>query len=189
MPHIDARKKQHMELINITLSKKKITLAIIGSLLFVVLGLLFTAFPDRFTTLLIRNVLLIRLIGIIATLFFGFVLITLTRKVFFDKNLGIIINEEGIIDNSSFVGVGLIKWEDITSIEKSKVSSTNFLLIKVKNPEHYINTPNRIKSNLLKANYKSYGTPISISSNFVRCSFAQLENIILNSFEKYRMNH
>lgn len=178
-----------LEPISITLSKKKIALSIIGSLSFVVLGILFTIFPDTFTTILIKNILLIRFIGIIAVLFFGFALITLIRKILFDKSLGIFINEEGIIDNSSFVSVGLIKWEDITSIEKSKVRSTSFLLIKVKNSEYYINTPNRIKSNLLKANYKSYGTPISISANFVSCSFAQLENIILNSFEKYRMNH
>ncbi len=170
-------------------SNKKFILWTIGGGIFVVLGILFIFSPDKFITLLIKNTLLIRLIGIIAVIFFGFALIILTKKVLFDKNLGIIINEEGIIDNSSFVGVGLIKWEDITSIEKSKVRSTYFLLINVKNPKYYINTPNRIKSNLLKANYKSYGTPISISANFISCSFAQLENIILNSFEKYRMNH
>lgn len=177
-----------METINISLSKKKILLFIFGSLVFVILGILFTIFPDKFTTLLIRNILLIRLIGIIAVLFFGFALITLTRKVLFDKNLGIIINEKGIIDNSSFVAVGLIKWEDIISIEKSKVRSTNFLLIKVKKPENYIDNQNPIKSKLLKANYKSYDTPISISSNFISCNFNQLEKLILNRFEQYKMN-
>lgn len=183
------KEKQNMEVINITLSKKKTTLLIIGSLSFVVLGILFVIIPETFTSFLIRSIFLIRLVGTVGVLFFGFALITILKKFLFDDNLGIIINEKGIIDNSSFVSVGLIKWEDIISIEKSRVGSTRFLLIKVKNPENYINVPNRIKSNLLKANYKSYGTPISISANFVSCSFDQLENIILNSFEKYRMNH
>lgn len=152
----------------------------------VVLGVLFTIFPYKFTTILIKNILLIRLIGIIAVLFFGFVLITLIRKVLFDKNLGIIINEKGIFDNSSFVAVGLIKWDDIISIKKRKVGKTSFLLIDVKNPENYIRTSNKIKSNLLKANYRSYGTPISISSNFINCDFVELEKYILNGFKLYK---
>ncbi|UKB85377.1 hypothetical protein LF887_07055 [Chryseobacterium sp. MEBOG06] len=170
-------------------SNKKFLSLTIGSLIFTILGVLFIILPDVFITRLINNVILIQFIGILAMLFFGFALFTMIKKKIFDKNIGIIVNEEGIIDNSSFVGVGLIKWEDVISIEKSNVASTNFLLIKVKNPEYYINISTGIKSKLLAGNYKSYGTPISISSNFISCSFTQLEDIILNSFEKFKMNN
>lgn len=176
-----------METINIKLSKSKIALSIIASLLFIIFGISFIINPYKFTTILIKNILLIRLIGIITILFFGLALITLVRKLLFDKNLGIIINEEGIIDNSSFVGVGLIRWEDIISIEKRKVGSTRFLLIFINNPELYITKSNKIKARLLRANFTSYGTPISISSNFVNYSFTKLEVTILNSFEKYKV--
>ncbi|MEJ5106674.1 STM3941 family protein [Chryseobacterium sp. MYb328] len=169
-------------------SNKKVLLSIIGCLVFVILGILFIVVPHIFITRLINNTLLIQFIGLVAVFFFGFILIIMVKKRLFDKNMGIIVNEEGIIDNSSFVGVGLIKWDDIISIEKSNVASVNFLFIKVKNPEGYINISNGIKSKLLKANYRSYGTPISISSNFVYCNFTQLEDMILSSFEKYRMN-
>ncbi|SHG41410.1 STM3941 family protein [Chryseobacterium vrystaatense] len=171
-------------------SNKKFLLSIIGSLIFTILGVAFIIVPHVFITHLINNIALIRVIGILSVLFFCFVLFTMIKKRLLDKNIGIIVNEEGIIDNSSFVGVGFIKWEDIISIEKSNVASTNFLLIKVKNPEYYINiSTGALKSKLLNGNYKSYGTPISISSNFISCSFTQLEEIILSSFEKFRMNN
>ncbi|WP_343681325.1 STM3941 family protein [Chryseobacterium arthrosphaerae] len=178
-----------METKVIKVSNKKFLLLLIGSLIFTIFSILFIMIPNRFTTLLINNMILLQFIGTLGVFFFGFALLTMIRKRLLDKNMGIIINGEGIIDNSSFVGVGLIKWEDIVSIEKSNVLSTNFLLINVKNPETYINLSTGIKSKLLKGNDKSYGTPISISSNFVNCSFSQLEEVIMNSFEKYKMNN
>lgn len=178
-----------METKVIKFSNKKFLLLLAGSLLFIILGILFIIMPDAFITFLIKNTLFIQFIGVVAMLFFGSIMISMVRKRLLDKNMGIIVNEKGIMDNSSLVGVGLIKWEDIVSIEKSNVRSTNFLLINVKNPETYINTATGIKSKLLNANYKSYGTPISISSNFISCSFPELEEIILSGFENYKMNN
>ncbi len=175
-----------METKVIKLSNKKFFFSIIGSLIFVVLGIVFILIPKLFITFLVKNILFIQFFGILSVLFFGFILITLIQKKIFDKNIGIEINTEGIIDNSSFVSIGLIKWEDIVSIEKSNVMLTNFLLIKVKNPERYIKKAKGIKSKLLRGNYNSYGTPISISSNFIDCSFSHLEDVLLSSFEKYK---
>lgn len=175
-----------MEAKVIKLSNKKFLLSITGSSIFIVLGILFIIVPELFITFLVKNTLFINFFGVLSVFFFGFILVTLIKKRLFDKNIGIEVNEEGIIDNSSFVSIGLIKWEDIVSIEKSNVMSTHFLLINVKNPENYIKKAKGIKSKLLRGNYKSYGTPISISSNFINCNFAQLEDILLSSFEKYK---
>lgn len=175
-----------METKVIKLSNKKFLLSITGSSIFIVLGILFIIVPELFITFLVKNTLFIIFFGVLSVLFFGFILITLIQKRLFDKKIGIEVNAEGITDNSSFVSIGLIKWEDIVSIEKSNVMSTHFLLINVKNPENYIKKAKGIKSKLLRGNYKSYGTPISISSNFINCNFAQLEDILLSSFEKYK---
>lgn len=137
---------------------------------------------------MIQSIILIRIVGAISLSFFGLILFTLINKYFRDKDSGIIISKKGIIDNSSYVGVGLIKWEDIISIEQSMVNSTKFILIKTKNPKKYLNSPNLLKLKLQKANYNVYGTPISISANFVSCDFNQLEKLILNGFEQYKMN-
>lgn len=178
-----------MESIEIKISNKKFSLLVVGCLIFITLSILFIIKPDDFVTFLVRNTLFIKFAGILGLLFFGFALYSMIQKKILDGNIGIIINDEGIIDNSSFVSVGLIKWEDIVSIEKSNVVSTSFLLIKVKDPKKYIDATKGIKSKLLKGNYNSYGTPISISANFINCSFTQLENVILNSFENYKTNN
>ncbi len=178
-----------MKTIEFKISKKKTIFLVIAGMLFVIVSFLFLFFPHIFQSFLIGNLLLIRFIGLIGFLFFGFVLVLLIKKVFFGK-IGIIINEIGIIDNSSYVSVGVIKWEDIKSIEKREVASTRFLLIYVQNPKNYIDkNKNKIKIKLLKANNNSYGTPISISSNFIDCHFEILEETIRNSFSEYKKSN
>ena len=170
-------------------SNKKFLLLSAGSLMFTIFSILFIMIPNKFTTLLIRSTISIQFIGILGLSFFGLALFMIIKKKIFDKHIGIEINEEGIIDNSSFVGVGLIKWEDIISIDKRNVQSTRFLLINVRNPQHYISNSSRFKSKLLNGNYKVYGTPISISANFINCTFTQLEEIVLNNFERFKKNN
>jgi len=176
-----------METIEFKLSRKKFGLAIIISTLFVIACLLFIVYPQIFKSFLVNNIFLIRTIGIIGFLLFGFILTSMLFKKISDKNIGFAISEKGIFDNSSYVGVGLIKWEDIKGIRRKTVSSTIFLLIDIKNPEEYIeHSKSKIKRRLLIMNYRSYGTPISISSNFIDCDFNVLEEAITNSLSKYR---
>jgi hypothetical protein len=64
--------------------------------------------------------------------------------------------------------------------------STQFLLIKVSNPEDYIQKANQMKKLLLKQNLKTYGTPITITSVGLQCSFEDLEQMILESYNQNR---
>lgn len=96
----------------------------------------------------------------------------------FDNKPGLIINEQGILDNSSAVSGNLIKWEDITGFEIEQVKSTKFLLIFVKNPEFYLERVNMFKRFWMSSNEKFYGTPLSISSNSLKCNFDELITII-----------
>ncbi|CEJ71598.1 hypothetical protein BN1195_03947 [Chryseobacterium oranimense G311] len=174
-----------MNTIEIKSSKVKILLLILGSLGFVVLGTFFTVSPERFVSTIFRNSFFIRIAGILAMLFFGFSFFLLLKS-FLTKDFNLIINEVGIINNSSYVSVGLIKWEDITSIEKATVMSTSFLLINVKSPQKYINACNGLGKKILKANFKTYGTPISISSSTLSYNFDELEKVITKFYNEYR---
>src|SRR5690554_173781 len=176
-----------MESIEFKISNKKTYLLMVAGISFVIISILFIFFPHTFRSFLMNNIFVIRIVGIVGLSFFGYAIITMIKKVFLDRNLGIIINEDGITDNSSYAGVGLIKWKDIKTIRKNKVASTEFLLIDLKNPEEYITkNKSKIKQKLLNISYKSYGTPISISSNFIDCDFNVLEEAITNSLSKYR---
>jgi len=166
-----------MDKIEIPISKTKISFLLIGALIFVILGVLFLLTPDKFTTTIFRNPQIIRIVGIVAVLFFGAAGIYGLRKLF-DKSVGLTIDDYGITDNSNASSVGLIDWADIFEIKTEQVMSTRFLLIFVDNPDKYLERVNGFKRKLMKANMKMYGTPLSITSNTLRYDFSDLERLI-----------
>jgi hypothetical protein len=97
----------------------------------------------------------------------------------------LIINSEGIIDNSSGVSAGLVLWKDIIEITTSNVMNQKFLMFIVKNPEEYINRQNGIvKRKAMEMNYRSYGSPISISANTLDTNFEELYELLQRKFNK-----
>lgn len=175
-----------MKRIEIPLSKTKILLLVGGSVLFVVASLfLIFVLADQQTKL---NPMLIKVIGVVGMLFFGATGITAAKKLF-DNKMGMIIDENGITDNSSGVSIGLIKWADITSIKTEQVSSTKFLLIKVSNPDFYLSQAKGLKRKMMEANNKMYGTPVSMTSNGLKCTFDELEKLLQEHLNKYKTEH
>ena len=172
--------------IKIPLSKNKILLLFLGSLIFVVLGIWFLNDPEKFAHSVYRprSAEFIKIIGIVSVAFFGICGIFAFKKLF-DKKDGLIINENGITDNSSGTSIGLIKWTDIIGIGITQVYSQKFIMIEVSNPEYYIElNKNRIGKMAMKANYNKYGSPISISANSLKTDFAELKVLIENQYEK-----
>nr|WP_120233474.1 STM3941 family protein [Chryseobacterium sp. AG363] len=114
-----------MNTIEIKSSKTKLVLLVSGSLIFIILGVFLAVNPHKFASFIFRSVTFIRMVGIVAILFFGLCLIILIKSLL-TKKFNLIINEKGIIDNSSYVSVGLIFWNDINSIKRIDVVSTKF---------------------------------------------------------------
>lgn len=169
-----------LEQSEIKISKIKLGLMTIGSSIFILLGLWFITKPNQFDS---TNKILILIIGIASILFFGICLIFIIRKLF-DNSIGLTINEMGITDNSSGTSVGLIEWNDISEIQTTQIASTKFILIQTTNPDKYINrAKNSISRRAMKANYKMYGTPLSISSNTLQIKFDDLWKKIRNAHE------
>ena len=170
-----------MDKIEIPLSETKILLIIGGSMLFVVVGInMFTTdeysgFPPAF----------LKLIGIVAILFFGATGIYGIIKIF-DKNIGLTIDDDGIIDNSSGISVGRINWSDITRIETGEYEGTKFLLIYTTDPEYYIDKVNVFKRKWMEANNMIFGTPLAISSVSLKLKFKDLERLVYDKLQKHR---
>ena len=170
------------EQIEIPLSKNKLTLMLICSLIFISLGLWFVIKPPTISNPIIGNPTLILTVGIAAILFFGLCALFIAKKLP-DKTPGLIINNQGVTDNSSGVSVGLIPWDDIKEINVTNVANQKFLMLVVKNPDEYINRQKGfIKKKAMQMNYKSYGSPISISANGLKCNFNELFRILQNKF-------
>lgn len=129
---------------------------------------------------------MIQVIGVLATTFFGLAAVYGIVKLF-DKKAGLIVDENGITDNTNATSVGLILWEDIVGIEKMTESSQRFLIVHTVNPEKYIQKTNgRIRRMSLRTNYKLYGSPISIIAHSLQISVDDLEIMLQREFKKYR---
>ena len=177
-----------MDKIEIPLSKTKLLLGIGGSILFIVLGIWLFTHSNEFHNMplrILRNPTIIKIAGIAGVLFFGATGIFGIKKMF-ENNVGLLIDDNGIIDNTNASSVGLIKWSDITEIKTEQVMSTKFLLIYTKDPNGILAKVTGIKRKLMAGNLKMYGTPISITSNTLKYNFNELEKLLKDRLNKQR---
>lgn len=165
--------------IEIPLSRTKMTLTLLGALVFVLFGLWFLINPLKSNYPAFGNSNFIFIVGILSVIFFGIIAITIIRK-FLDKKAGLIISKDGLTDNSSGVSAGFIPWSDIQEITVTQVMNQKFLMIIVNNPQYYLDkVTNPIKRSAMKMNYKTYGSPISISSNALQTDFEELYRMLV----------
>lgn len=170
----------------IELSKKKILLLILGSCAFVVLGAWLLSLDEATiqSQPLFNNPMLVYGIGLVSIVFFGACGAFGIKKLF-DKKAGLVFNSSGVIDNSSGVSAGLIPWSEIVGAEIFEIHKQKTLIIKVRNPQQYIERGGRLKQALNKANYKMCGSPIAITSNALKINFSELLSLFHQYNQKY----
>jgi hypothetical protein len=171
--------------IEIPLSKTKMFLMVAGSIVLVVFGIILTISPATFISPFSRNPDLIRLSGIAGILFFGAAAIYGLRKLF-DKTLGLIVDDNGITDNTNASSAGLIEWADITEIRTQQIRSTKFILVFTSNPDKYLERAHGLKRKLMQANLMKYGTPLSIISNTLKLSYTEMEKLLNDKLNEQR---
>lgn len=161
------------ERIEIKLSKVKGILTFLGSVAFVVFSIWLINYADTHETV---NILFFELdpasvtvMSYVGLAFFGLVGLYIFYKLF-DSKPGLIIDKDGIHDNSNASSAHLIKWEQIKGLKIKKVMSTKFILIDIHTPEDFMQNFSGIKKKLMQGNYRMYGTPISIISNSLNCN-------------------
>ncbi len=93
-----------------------------------------------------------------------------------------IINADGILDNSSGISVGLIPWKTITFIKTFEVINSKFILIGVTNAEEIISRQGVFKKYWLRQSYKKYKTPISINPIMLKMKFEDLEKLLIDKW-------
>ena len=166
------------EQVIIPLSKTRILWLFLLSLLFVVLGLWFLLSPPDIKHPILGNSQLIFLTGLSSAFFFSIMAVMYLKKLF-QRSPGIIINSEGITDNSSGVAAGFIKWDDLEKISVMELRKQKLLMLYVHNPQYYISRQrNAIKRKIMQINHKSFATPISISTNGLHCKFDELYDLV-----------
>lgn len=170
----------------IEFSKKKIVLLIIGACVFAILGIWLLSL-DALTIQSQRRFndpLFVHGIGLVMIVFFGIAGVFGFKKLF-DKKPGLVLNSSGVIDNSSGVSAGLIPWMEILGAEIYEVHRQKFLIIKVRNPQKYIEQGGPLKQAFNQANYKMCGSPIAITSGALRVDFTELLLLFGEYKQKY----
>lgn len=163
-----------MKEIIIPFSKKKIIQLILGSIGFIAVCFWLIQIAETQTRYNPQFVIAVSILGV---LFFGSVGIVNLVK-FFERKQGLIINDEGIIDNSSAVCAGLIKWENITDVSITEVYRQKFITIHVNNAEEIIAKQSGLKKFFLGLNQDHYNSPVQLSTNALKCNFQELHDTI-----------
>jgi hypothetical protein len=162
------------ERIEIKLSKGKGILTLLAALTFVFVSIWLINFADNQTR---YDPFFVTVTGYVGMIFFGLAGLYIFYKLF-DSKPGLVIDKDGIYDNSSAAAGHFIEWGRITGLRVEQVMSTKFILIDIEKPEQFIDGANGIKKKLMWSTYKVYGTPISISSSTLNCNFEELFQIL-----------
>ncbi|GEM_PF-2151091 len=171
--------------IKIPLSNKKTTLGMIGCLFFIIISIWFILDPQKFLNFKRQNELIIIIVGIFGLLLFSMFLIFFIYKLF-EKDKGLFFKKEGFVDNSGGASAGYVKWEDVIELEETKVSNQRFILVLLKNPDDYVNKQKSlVKRKLMSSNNSIYGSPVQISTNFLKIQFDDLLELMNSQFELY----
>jgi hypothetical protein len=179
--------------IEIPLSKTKLAKLLVFSILFLIAGLWMIISNPQTTNPVFNSPIVKALASYGSTLMGLFGIYFFTKKLL-QKTPGLVLNEEGIYDNTSAFRFGLIPWSDISeiygqSVQASIASKQNFLTIGLEDPDKYISSePNILKRKLLIANAKGYGSPVHISTNGLMVNHNDLLELAREYFEKYKSN-
>jgi hypothetical protein len=170
----------------IALSKSKAVLIIVGSLAMVAAGAWLFSMDQKTITreMPIDDPLFIHGMGIAGIVFFSLTGIVGIRNLF-DKRPGLVLNASGIILNSSGGAAGFVPWSEITGAEIYEIHRQKMLIIKVRNPEEFIQRGNLLKRLVMRMSYKRCGSPIAISPNTLEINFQKL----LSTFEQYQQKY
>jgi hypothetical protein len=166
----------------IPLSKGKLALLLLGSIAFVAGSIWIWSIADSQTR---YNPLYMKGVAIAGVSFFGLCGIYGCIKVF-DGRPGLIVDDQGIVDNSSAVSAGRVPWEEIIGLRISEIAGQRILVIEVTDPQKYIERCGVFLRMLNAANTKMMGSPINISSNSLKVNFDDLVRRLTEAFERHR---
>jgi hypothetical protein len=170
----------------IELSKTKIVLFLLGASAFVALGIWMFSLDDASIRSQRRasDPTFVHGLGLAAIVFFGICGLYALKKLF-DGRPGLVFNNSGIVDNASSVSAGFIPWSEVVGAEIFEIQKQKLLIIKVRDPQEYIDRGSSLRRTLNKANYKMVGSPISISANTLAIKFSELASL----FDQYQRKY
>ena len=109
----------------------------------------------------------------------------LVLRKLFDKKPGLVLDEEGIFDNSSAASAGFIPWKDIAGFDVLTIQKQRMMVVRLVDPEKYIARGGTLRQMFNRINSKMSGSPISITSSTLRIGFDDMLALCNNYLQKY----
>ena len=166
----------------VPLSKVRISLILLGSVGFVALGCWLWPHADSDPH---HSPLYVKAVAAAAIAFFSVCGLFALFKLF-DRSPGLVIDAQGIIDNSSGLSAGRIPWSDIRGLHVTVVQRRKFLCVQVDDPDKYVQRASFLKRQLVRMNAKYFGGPILISTVALSTDFDELLRVATESLERHR---
>ncbi|GIP41205.1 hypothetical protein J31TS4_44850 [Paenibacillus sp. J31TS4] len=154
-------------------SRKKSFGLLVSALVFVLLGILLTA-----VGLGEEESAAIAGIGIICTLFFGFCLAYLLLR-FIRRTPSLVVDDEGIVDQSSAIGGGRIRWDEMEDLKLYVFMNQAFIGIRLHDPESFLDRQGTWKRLLMKANRRMVDAPVNIAQTAVALPLDELYELLV----------
>lgn len=150
------------------------------SLIFVAIGTLFLSLSINEK---VGETIWLMIIGILTVVFFGFCFIYYLN-VLIKRQPAVIISEEGIVDRSSFIGAGLVRWHEIEAIDFVSFSGQIYLGISTFDRELIIKQMTGIKKLLNQINKGLLETQVNIPVKNLACSLDEMVEVINDRWER-----
>lgn len=157
----------------IPINKRGTLLYILGSMAFVMAGFLLILFRELIAETMPMNssasVFIIVLIGAASIIFFGICAVLYCKRLTKTEPI-LIVDEQGITDNSSALALGFVPWGDVKSIDIAEVNASfgvieKFININVTDEEKYLSKATKIQRPIIQSNINSGHGVIAINLN------------------------
>lgn len=136
-------------------SRWKMALLALGSLVFVLVGVLL------WTVSGIPGGAFLRAICIGGWLFFGYACVFATSRLL-RPHPSLILDDRGVTDNASAVGAGLVRWDEITGVSMVEMGITRCLSVQVRDPEAVLARQPAVKRWVMRTNWSLGTSPVTI---------------------------
>lgn len=90
----------------------------------------------------------------------------------------LILDDHGLLDQSSIFSVGFIPWSDITRVYPTVVSKQRFLSVELKEPDRYLEKLTGWKHLMMKMNLQVGHAPIKIIQNMFSLTSQELGELM-----------
>jgi hypothetical protein len=165
-------------------SKKKTTFLLITCLSFVTIAISFIIDPPTGRIPFIDSPAALKVLLSVCALFFGVISIFLIKKMF-DRRPAIIIDGNGIDDNSSMCSAGYVEWNQIDTVWIIEVNRQKMIAIRLIDVESHMRLRSTFAKKTVKLNYKMYEMHFAISANSLDTDIEPLYKIMVEKINRY----